>query len=110
MYTNRSSAKKAVDRALAREYEAGANTREQLRRHQLAQIDLLLQRAMVEALGNRDGHLEAMRNATRLLDRRARLLGLDAPTRITMDSELDAQIAALVEQVAAGAVGPSVLS
>lgn len=99
MYANRSSAKRAVDKILADEYDAASDTREAMRRHQLSQIDLVLRRAMPEAMGNGDGHLEAQRNVVRLLDRRARLLGLDAPTRVAVTTELDAQIADLYEQL-----------
>lgn len=99
MYANRSSAKRAVDAALADEYAATADTREQMRRHQLAQIDLLLQRVMPEALGSGPGHLEAQRNALRALDRRAKLLGLDAPSRVQITSELDEQIEELMNQL-----------
>jgi hypothetical protein len=99
MYANRSSAKRAVDKILSDEYSANSDTREAMRRHQLAQIDLLLRRMMPEAMGNGEGHLEAQRNALRALDRRARLLGLDAPSRVTITSELDAQIAELYEQL-----------
>lgn len=100
MYANRSSAKRAVDAALEQEYAAGADTREQLRRAQLAQLDALLARTMVEALGFGDGHLEAGRNAVRYLDRRAKLLGLDAPARLAITSELDQQILELTERLA----------
>ena len=96
MYANRSAAYKAVQRGLALEYAAGQETREQQRRHQLAQIDLLLQRSMRSAYA---GDWEAMRAATRLLDRRARLLGLDAPARIAVTTELDAQIEALAAEL-----------
>lgn len=99
MYANRASAKRAVDKILADEYDAASDTREAMRRHQLSQIDLLLRRIMPEAMGNGDGHLEAQRNAIRALDRRARLLGLDAPTRVSISTELDTQIAELYDQL-----------
>jgi hypothetical protein len=97
MYAHRASAKRAVDHALEQEYAAGQDTREQLRRHQLSQIDLLLQVTMAKAVG---GDWEAARVATRLLDRRARLLGLDAPARVTITTELDQAIEDLVGQLA----------
>jgi hypothetical protein len=99
MYAHRASAKRAVDRILADEYDAASDTREAMRRHQLAQIDLLLRRVMPEAMGSGDGHLEAQRNAVRLLDRRARLLGLDAPTRVAVTTELDMQISQLYDEL-----------
>lgn len=100
MYTNRSAAKKAVDRALADEYGQGASTREQYRRQQLAQLDLLLSSKMPEALGRSDSANEAARVVLRALDRRARLLGLDAPTRVQVTTELDMQIEELVTRLA----------
>lgn len=90
--SGKSAAKKAIDRALQRDYALNEAGRDQLRQQQLGQVDLLLQRAMREAMGDKPGRHEAMRNAIRLLDRRARLLGLDAPTRVQVTSELDAQI------------------
>lgn len=100
MYASRAGAQKAVTAALADEYAAGQETREQQRRHQLAQIDLLLSKSMPAAVG---GDWEALRGATRLLDRRARLLGLDAPARIAVTTELDAQIEALADELLAEA-------
>lgn len=97
MYGHRASAKRAVDAALEQEYAAGQDTREQMRRHQLAQVDLLLQAAMPAALGK---DWEAARVATRLLDRRAKLLGLDAPARVTITTEVDQAIEDLVAQLA----------
>ena len=107
MYSSRSAAKRAIDRALEREYAAGSDTRESLRRQQLAQIDLVLGPAMRRATG-RDGvegaGIEAaVTSCVRLFDRRAKLLGLDAPIRVDRTSELDAQVEALVEQLAAEA-------
>ena len=103
MYSHRRGAKLAVDRALAREYAAGADTRESLRRQQLAQIDLLLGAAMKRAVAPGDGIEQAVTSCVRLFDRRAKLLGLDAPLRVDRTSELDAQVEALVEQLAAEA-------
>lgn len=97
LYANASSARRAILRALDKSYALGAEGREQLRQQHLGQIDLLLRRAMRAALG---GDWEAMRVATRLLDRRARLLGLDAPSRVTVTTELDQEIEALLDQLA----------
>jgi hypothetical protein len=97
MYSHRSSAKRAVDAALEEDYGATAETREQLRRHHLSQVDLLLSRAMREAMGTGDGHHEAGRLVVRLLDRRAKLLGLDAPSRVQVTTEMDREIDELLE-------------
>ena len=98
MYAHRSSAMRAIERQLEQEYAAGQETREQLRRHQLLQIDTLMQTAMPAAMG---GDWEAARTCVRLLDRRARLLGLDAPARVQVTTELDQQIDALLQELSA---------
>lgn len=103
LYAGRRAAKAAVDRTLAREYAADADTREALRRQQLSQIDLLLGPAMERALSTCDGVEAAVTSCVRLFDRRAKLLGLDAPIRLERTSDLDAQVEALVEQLAAEA-------
>lgn len=92
-----SAARKAILRALDKAYALGQEGREQLRQQQLGQIDLLLRKAMRSAMG---GDWEAARVATRLLDRRARLLGLDAPSRVQVTTELDQEIEALLDQLA----------
>lgn len=92
MYAARSSAKRAVDNQLALEYQAGSETREQQRRQQLAEIDLILARLIPQAIGHSDAQQEAARSVVRYLDRRAKLLGLDAPARVSITTELDAQI------------------
>lgn len=97
MYATKAGAFKAVQRALAREYDTTSEGAQALKRHQLAQIDLLLRAAMPAAIG-RDW--QAMREARHLLDRRARLLGLDAPQRHVVTSELDAEIEAMMDQLA----------
>lgn len=94
--SGRSAARKAVERVLSRDYPQSGEGREQLRSEQLGQVDLLLQRTMRAAIG---GDWEAARVAVRLLDRRAKLLGLDAPTRVAVTSELDARIDDLLSQM-----------
>lgn len=109
LYESRQSAYTAVQRELSARYGEGAEAREELRRHQLGQIDLLLATAMRAATnpGTKDnpnlGQWTAMLRATQLLDRRARLLGLDAPVRIVgqVTTEWEAEITALVEQITA---------
>lgn len=108
MFRDKSAAKKAVDRALADEYASGSEAREKLRRQQLSRIDTLLTRVMREALA--PGGNDAARVAVRLLERQAKLLGLDAPTRVTVDTELDRQIEEALEALGLNPTGPSVLS
>lgn len=97
MYAHRSSAKRAVETALAQEYREGDETREQMRRHTLAQLDLLLTRMMPDALG---GDAAAGRVALRAIQQRAQLLGLNAPTRHVIQSELDAELEELMVRLA----------
>jgi hypothetical protein len=99
MYGHRSSAKRAVDAQLAQEYAAGSETREQQRRQQLAEIDLILARLIPQAIGHSAEQQEAARSVVRYLDRRAKLLGLDAPARVQITTEMDAQIEALADQL-----------
>lgn len=108
MYAHRRAAKAAVDRALEQEYAAGADTRDQLRRHQLAQIDLLLQGVMRDALGATDDRHPARLAAVRYLDQRAKIMGLYAPTRVVVTDELDAKIAELLEDLGAAGLGTPV--
>lgn len=97
LYRDRSAAHKAVARALEREYDVTSEGARALKQQQLAQIALLLRTAMRAAIG---GNWVAMREARHLLDRRARLLGLDAPQRHVVTTELDAEIEAMMDQLA----------
>jgi hypothetical protein len=108
MYRSRAAAKRAVDAAMAAEYALDAGTREQYRQLQLAQIDLVLQRVMPEATAKGKDRNEAARVAERYLRQRARLLGLEAPARIQITTELDETIRELVDQLeeTVGAVEP----
>lgn len=100
MYSDRSAARKAVLAGMQAEYAIGAETRSQYVAQQLLQIDMVLTRAMPEALdrSNPDRN-EAARVAERFLRQRARLLGLEAPARIQITTELDETIRELVDQL-----------
>lgn len=100
MYGSRAAAKNAVDRALAVEYAVGAESRERLRQTTLAQIDMVLARAMPESIdrSNPDRN-ESARVVARYVGLRMRLLGLEAPARIQITSELDEEIRSLVGQL-----------
>lgn len=99
MYAHRSSAMRAVQAQLEQEYAAGSETREQQRRQQLAEIDLILARLIPQAIGRGEHQQEAARSVPRYMDRRAKLLGLDAPARVSITTELDSQIEALADQL-----------
>jgi hypothetical protein len=46
-------------------------------------------------------HLKAIETARKLLERQARLLGLDAPLRVAVSDEVDAQIETLLAEMQA---------
>lgn len=102
MYSNRGTAMRAVDRALARDYDAGEAARTTLRSTQLATIEQLLRKAVQDALGKGapQDRARAMLASVRLLERQAKLAGLDAPTRVTVTDELDEQIRQALEDLA----------
>lgn len=100
MYASRASAYKAVRRALQRDYATTTAERDELRQLQLAQIATALRAVWPRVLTAGKGQDRAILSAVRLLDRQSRLMGLDAPTRIELTTELDAEIERLVEQLA----------
>lgn len=122
--SDRSAARKAVERALA---ATVAEPAEELRRLQLAQLDKLSRNAwrvldtphpLVSAgkvmtfdgvpLRDPQPLLAAIDRLLRIAERRARLLGLDAPIRVgpVGIAELDAQILELEAELAGRAAAP----
>lgn len=106
LYTNRGGAKRAVDRALAEQHPDTAAERTLMKQTMTAQLDLLIAAAMRLGAAMLEsgqtipaGMMEAQRNLVRLLDRKAKLWGLDAPSRVVITTELDEQIALAVEQL-----------
>src|SRR5690242_12819226 len=75
-YANRSGAYKAVRRALTEAMRAPA---EEVRALECARLDVLWTMVFEAALG---GDEKAFQRVTWIMDRRARLLGLDAPRRV----------------------------
>lgn len=107
-YTHRSAARKAVQRAIEREYEATTESREQLRQQMHARYErLVLGSWRAAAAGDRN----AVANVLAALDRIGKLHGLDAPTqsKITVSSELDAEIEQLITELAARESGGNVV-
>lgn len=113
LYESRQAAWDAVQRELSERYAHGLEARDELRRHTLAQIDLLLSTALRRALdpGTKD-HPNVqqpvfMLRATQLLAQRAKLEGLYAPIRVegTISGSWEQEIAALAEQIAAQSTG-----
>jgi len=94
----------AYHRALKRTLvEAGAN---EARQTELDRLDRLQRAIWPHAL---DGEIPAANTILRLMDRRAKLLGLDAPTRITADvttyeggTDIDREVQRLAQLLAGG--------
>lgn len=110
-YANRSAALKAVRRALARTLQEPAD---ELRQVELARLDALHEVVWTMALA---GDLHAVDRVLRIAERRARLMGLDAPTRVRVsegaaDREVElaaAEIARTVDDVIARAMDEALL-
>lgn len=98
-YASRASAWKAVQRALVDEHGDVDANRSALRLEMVGQLDLLWRRAMKRVMQDGSDAMRAVDSAARVLDRKARLLGLDAPTKVELTTELDEEIDRLVEQM-----------
>lgn len=103
MYSDKSTARQAVEQHLADEYALTATGREQLRQEHLATLDVVIREATTELLEpHRRGRpdVDRWRSAPaliRALDQRARIAGLYAPSRVQITTELDEQIRAELE-------------
>jgi oligoendopeptidase F len=75
-YTSASAAYRAIETALQRTIQAPADS---LRELELRRLDVLMLAIWNKA---RKGDLDAVDRAIRIIDRRAKLLGLDAPQRV----------------------------
>lgn len=102
MYANRKGAQRAVEQGLAEAYSITEADRDRLRREQLATIDLALQRLMRDTVGGGDAidRARAANAVARLLERAAKLTGLDAPTRVTVTTELDDELSSALADLA----------
>ena len=80
-YSNASGAFKAYQRAMVRTLQQPA---EELRDAEIDRLDRLQRAFWFEAIGDRDNppNLRAADFILRVIDRRSKLLGLDAPTRV----------------------------
>jgi len=85
-YTNRGAAYKAVQRGLRRTIQEPAD---ELRQLEVERLDRLLTAVWRSAMG---GNLGAVDRVLRVAERRARLLGLDAPTKIETEGAVRYQI------------------
>lgn len=78
-YAHRSSARKAVNRALVRTQQDPAD---ETRRLEVDRLDAIQAAHWREAL---NGNIASTAQILRVMERRARLLGLDAPTAVAAD-------------------------
>lgn len=97
-YAGKAAACKDITRALAQNLADLGRTADELREVELARLDRLQAAAWAPAVG---GELRAIDTVLRIIDRRCRLLGLDAPVRaeVLTISDVDAQIRDLVQQL-----------
>lgn len=96
MYGGRAAAQKAYMRAIAVRDEEGRETREQARIEHLLTLDVLLRSQLVDATKPGVDPADRSRATTaalRAMDQRAKILGLYAPTKVEVTTELDAAIA-----------------
>lgn len=92
--TDRSNAAKIVRRALEREHSEAVALMRQVEGERL---DRLQRGLWLQAT---QGDVQAAMGVLRVMERRARLFGLDAPARVQVTTELDAEIDSLVQQLA----------
>lgn len=108
LYSNRSNARKAILEGLREDWSATEADREHLRSEQLAAADVLLQVALRDARLSTTpaDRARAITAGARILERIAKLTGTDAPTRVVVDPDLDAELEAAMAELA-GMPAPS---
>lgn len=100
-YADRGSACKDVSRALDAHVAELRGATEELRALQVARVDRLLAAIWPKAL---KGDPASITTALRLLDRHAKLMGLDEPSRVSVDAQqLGAEIGDLLNALNQGA-------
>lgn len=100
-YSSAYHARQAVERALAQTAES-PEERDQQRVLTSRRLNRLMQSVMGKATNPRDpDHLAYNQQALRLIDREAKLWGVDAPTQVSVHSASDEQIAAFVQKALA---------
>lgn len=104
-YASRGAAYTDIDRALQTRLAEQRHGADVLRQQELARLDRLQAAAWTAAAS---GDLKAIETVLKVIDRRCKLLGLDAPVRhevVTLDA-IDAEIARLTAELAdAGEAG-----
>lgn len=101
-YTNRAAASMDVEKAISARIEDGTRSIDELREIELLRLDRLQAAAWAKAL---TGEHKSIELVMKIIDRRCKLLGLDAPERhevVTLDW-LDTQIRELQAFIAARA-------
>jgi hypothetical protein len=104
-YSSASVARQAVERSLAA--TVGDEDRAQMRLLESKRLERLLRSVWGRATNSSDAeHLSYVRAALALIDRHARLHGLDAPTQMVVyspaQSEIEAWVAGMSRQVVSG--------
>jgi DNA-binding CsgD family transcriptional regulator len=107
-----SSAHRAIARAVERITDESSELAIETRRMELIRLDAMQLALWTDA---RKGDAEAIRTLLRIMERRARYLGLDAPTEVVADvthhsSEIDAAIERELAGMAAGGKVPAPLA
>ena len=101
--TDKGTAYRRVQRAIA---AVPVEAVEELRQIELERLDLMLAKVMEKTTSTEKGFLFAVDRALAISERRARLLGLDAPTRQTVtvitQDVLDAEIQRLEAELVQG--------
>lgn len=102
LYANAGTARRAIIKALEAERHESSEMRKAAKAEHLATIDVLLSKAITDARTSTRpaDRARAMTAAARLLDQKARLQGLYAPTQLQITDELDEQIRAELEALA----------
>lgn len=96
-YGDKSSARQAVMAVLKAHYDETAPDRNTLLLRELMTLDTLQMAAWKGAMS---GDPESIRVVVRIMERRSRMLGIDAPTKIEITDELDREIASLTATMA----------
>ncbi len=108
-YASRGAACTDVTRALELATAEMTRNTDVLRHVELARLDRLQRAFWARAIGGGEGSIDAARTVLGIIDRRCKLLGLSAPTRLEFVTlgAIEAEISRLEgEQAALGALGP----
>lgn len=100
-YPSPSAAAHGAVQALRREDARLADSREQVRSLQLARLERIIRAIWPNVIA---GDLFAIDRALKIFERQARLLGLDAPTQVTLTDETKTDLMRMVAQLEASLV------